>query len=247
MHHFFIPPDSIHGQEVTFPHPLAHQIWHVLRLREGDRVAVLDNSGKRFTVVLGDTGGEQVLTGQILRADTVTSEPHTHLALYFGLSSREKVEWILQKGTEIGVSAFCPFISSRTLVTSPDFSTKKLARWERIIQEAAEQSGRGRLPALNAPENLLKCILMAQSEYDLCLMAWEGASRDDFKLGELRPRFGRDSIALFVGPEGGFSAEEVDAAMEAGVQIVSLGARILRMETAALVFPALVLHELETR
>ena len=246
MHHFFIPPDSIQGQVVSFQAQLAHQIRHVLRLGEGDHVAVLDNSGMLYTVVLRAHAGEQALKGQIVGAKTVTSEPQTHLALYFGLSSREKVEWILQKGTEIGVSAFCPFISSRTLVTSPELSNKKLARWERIIQEAAEQSGRGRLPVLNAPDNLLKCVLKAQSEYDLCLMAWEGTCRDDYKLGELRTRFGGDSMALFVGPEGGFSVEEVDAAIEAGVQMVSLGARILRMETAALVFPALVLYELET-
>ena len=229
---------------VTFPRQIAHQIRHVLRLGEGDQVAVLDNSGIKYTIIIQVELPEQTLTGQIIAAEAVPSEPNTHVALYFGLSSREKVEMILQKGTEVGVGSFSPFISSRTLVVTTDLSKSKHDRWGRIIQEAAEQSGRGRLPLLNPPENLTDCFLKANKEHDLCLIAWEKASDDGFGLPELQEKFSGKSIALFVGPEGGFSDDEVAAAIEAGSQVVSLGARILRMETAAIVFPALVLYEL---
>jgi 16S rRNA (uracil1498-N3)-methyltransferase len=244
MYHFFVTPDSFQGQQVTFTQKIAHQIRHVLRLQTGDQVAVLDNSGMMYTVILKDDPAKSNLKGQVVKAESVTSEPSIHLALFFGLSSREKVEMILQKGTEIGVASFHPFISSRTLVNTTTLSKTKHERWARIIQEAAEQSGRGKLPVLNGPINLKDGYFTAKDNYDFCLMAWERATNDDFTLMELRNQFSGKSIALFVGPEGGFSDEEAAAARDVGCQIISLGARILRMETAAIVFPALVLHEL---
>ena len=244
MHHFFLTPDSIQGQTVTFPRQTVHQIKNVLRLHGGDQVAVLDNSGKMYTVVLAFDPVEQSLTGQIVATEPVSSEPDIHLALFFGMSSREKMEMILQKCTEIGVGSFHPFISSRTLVNTTTYSKSKYERWMRIIQEAAEQSGRGRLPVMIPPDTLENSFLKASRDYDLSLMAWEQAEADGFKLEGLRDRFSGRSIALFVGPEGGFSDDEAAKAKEVSCQIVSLGARILRMETAAIVFPALVLHEL---
>jgi 16S rRNA (uracil1498-N3)-methyltransferase len=244
MHHFFLTPESIQAQTVTFPRQIAHQIRNVLRLRESDMVAVLDNSGMKYTVTLQFGPDVQTLTGRIVDKEAMPSEPNTHVALYFGLTSREKVEMILQKGTEVGVGSFHPFISSRTLVNAPTLPKSKHERWERIIQEAAEQSGRGRLPKLNTPESLTNCYLKAVTKHDLCLIAWENAPSDGFKLSALRKNYSGGSIALFVGPEGGFSNDEVTEGIEAGCQMVSLGTRILRMETAAIIFPALVLYEL---
>ena len=229
---------------MTFPKQVSHQISHVLRLKEGDQVAVLDNSGMIYIVTIEGGIGDADLMGHIVSVDPALSEPQVQLALFFGLTSREKVEWILQKGTEVGVSVFCPFISSRTLVNSPSLSKNKLERWARIIQEAAEQSGRGKLPGLYPPANLIDAIHKAQNNYDLCLLAWEGIRDDGFRLEDLKTNFNGETIALFVGPEGGFSEEEVAAAQEAGCRVVTLGARTLRTETAAIVFPALVLHEL---
>ena len=244
MHRFFLTPEFFEGDAVSFPKDIAHQIRHVLRLDVGDRVAVLDNSGLIYTVVLELDRSEDTLSGRIEATHAVKTEPRTDLALYFGLSSREKVEWILQKGTEIGVSAFHPFVSSRSLVKNTSLTGKKLKRWERIIQEAAEQSGRGRLPVLNLPEDLVDCFQKAVSAYPLCLIAWESAPVGNNSLAESIKSFAGRSIALFVGPEGGFSEEEVILAKNDGCQVVTLGARILRMETAAIVFPALVFHEL---
>lgn len=244
MHHFFLTPASIKGGQVIFPQRIAHQIRHVLRLQVGDQVAVLDNSGVQYTVVLEDDPAKTDLTGQIVAAETVSTEPGIRLGLFFGLTSREKVEMIFQKGTEIGVASFHPFISSRTLVNTTSLSKSKHERWERIIQEAAEQSGRSKLPELNPPQKLMDCLRTANQNYDFCLLAWEKAKTDDFTLRGLRDQFSGKSIALFVGSEGGFSDDETAAAQEAGCKVISLGTRILRMETAAIVFPALVLYEL---
>jgi 16S rRNA (uracil1498-N3)-methyltransferase len=244
MHRFFLPPEQITGQRVTFPKETAHQIMHVLRLTEDDQVAVLDNSGLVHHVSLRVDSTALTVSGVIIKTQPVRSEPKTHLSLFFGLTSREKVEWILQKGTEIGVTAFYPFTSSRTLGKPGSVSIKKLARWERIIKEAAEQSGRGILPALHAPQDLAFCFSEAAMDHDLCLIAYEAADENVQRLSDVLERFTGASIALVVGPEGGFSEEEVQFGLETGYRVISLGARILRMETAAIVFPALVLYAL---
>jgi 16S rRNA (uracil1498-N3)-methyltransferase len=160
------------------------------------------------------------------------------------MTSRDKFEWILQKGTEIGISEFSPFISFRTLVQSADLSEKKMARWERIIQEAAEQSHRGRLPKLNQPQEFEACLNSSAAITSLSLIAWEEEGANQVKVAQSLEGFDGSSIALYVGPEGGFSEEEIHLAKESGCRVVTLGDRILRMETAAIVFPAVVLHDL---
>ncbi len=199
----------------------------------------MDNAGRIHRVALLP-GTSEGLRGNILHTDPVDTEPDLALALCFGLTQRDKVEWILQKGTEIGVAAFHPFISSRTLVQRTELSEKKVSRWGRIIREAAEQSHRGRLPVLHRPEPLTELLTGLQKRYPICLMAWEGAAGEGRGLEGLVEPSGE--AALIVGPEGGFSEDEVQAARSGGCQILSLGQRILRMETAAIVFPALVLY-----
>jgi 16S rRNA (uracil1498-N3)-methyltransferase len=244
MHRFFINSEDIAAQQVTFPRDLAHQIIHVLRFDEGDQVAVLDNRGHIHQVSLVVDRNAMTVTGKIVATNPITTEPDCHISLYFGLSSREKVEWILQKGTEVGVSAFFPYLSSRTLVQSATLSAKRITRWERIIREAAEQSARGRLPVLHQAQALTSYLSNINSQYPLSLLAWEDAQGEGEKLHGLLQGFAGDSIALFVGPEGGFSKDEIFLAIDAGCRVVSLGARILRMETAAIILPALVLYEL---
>jgi 16S rRNA (uracil1498-N3)-methyltransferase len=160
------------------------------------------------------------------------------------MTSRDKVELILQKGTEVGVSKFSPFISSRSLVQSTALSDKRKLRWERIIREAAEQSHRGKLPALISPMRFKECLSANFDQHDLSLIAWEGAAATEGALRESLKDFEGLKIALFIGPEGGFSDDEIGTAKKAGCQVISLGERILRMETAALVFPAIVLYQL---
>jgi 16S rRNA (uracil1498-N3)-methyltransferase len=244
MHRFFLPPEQLSGQWVIFPKEITHQILHVLRLAENDQVAVLDNTGVVHHVRLSVDSTAATVSGMIFETLPVLSEPKTHLSLYFGLTSREKVEWILQKGTEIGVFAFYPFASSRTLVNSASLSPKKLDRWRRIIREAAEQSRRGRLPELHPPKDLAVSFSEASKDHELCLISYEAADENAQRLPDALEGFSGATLALFIGPEGGFSEEEVQLGLEDGCRVISLGARILRMETAAIVFSALTLYAL---
>ena len=233
--------------QVFFPSDLAHQILHVLRLAEGEQVEVLDNQGGRLLVELAYGETTKQVIGKILCKKIVPKNQMARVSLFFGLTNRDKVEWILQKGTEIGVTAFHPFVSSRTVVQSITLTGKKIERWQRIIREAAEQSRRNSLPEFHLPENYESCLSTAQTENDICLLAWEKIASKSNKLSDILKGDKLDSIAAFVGPEGGFSEDEVALATERGFMIISLGNHILRMETAAIVLPALILYELGKR
>jgi 16S rRNA (uracil1498-N3)-methyltransferase len=244
MHSFFIEPNLITEGQVIFPSDLAHQVLDVLRLVEGDQVEVLDNQGSRMLVELAYGETPKQVIGKILSKENATKNQMASVSLFFGLTSRDKTEWILQKGTEIGVTTFHPFISSRTVVQSTTLSEKKIERWKRIIREAAEQSRRNRLPEFHLPENYESCLCNAKAENDLCLLAWEKALFKTHYLSEILNSDKPASIAVFVGPEGGFSDDEVALATQQGITVISLGNQILRMETAAMVLPALILYEL---
>jgi 16S rRNA (uracil1498-N3)-methyltransferase len=245
MHRFFLPPDAIQGETIIFPADTAQQIQRVLRLRSGEKVTVLDNSGWQYSVALTDANRGQV-SGRVLEKSPVQSEPPVHLSLYLCLTQREKFEWMLQKCTEVGTAEFTPVLSSRSLVQDKQTYENKHSRWERIILEAAEQSGRGRIPPLNPPLDYTAAVETARATNDLCLIAWE--EEHALRLpAALQNGPANTHLALLIGPEGGLSTGEVDQAVQMGWRAVSLGPRILRMETAAVVSAALVIDWFETR
>lgn len=244
-HRFFVSPDLVTVDLIHFPAPLAHQMARVLRLDAGDRVTVLDNQGNAYRVELRSLSPAQA-SGVILSKVVSTTEPLTQLTLYLPLTQREKFEWMLQKCTEVGAAAFVPLVSSRSLVQKDLQEKRRLERWHKILQEAAEQSGRARIPQLKPVCHLTEALEAARRDHDLCLMAWE--REEQFSLRQVLQRGDQyERVAVLVGPEGGFSEEEVAQAVQHGWHTVSLGARILRMETAAVVAAALVLYELEQR
>ena len=245
MHRFFIPSSCIEKAAVYFPMEVCRQMATVLHLRAGEHVIVLDNSGSEYEVEL-EIVAPRTTQGRILAARVAAGEPRTRLALYLGLTQREKFEWMLQKCTEVGAAGFFPVVSSRGLVQSADESLAKMERWQRIIQEAAEQSGRGRIPTLCAPLRWEEALRQYQKSAQPGLIAWEGEKSSGLAptLAALRPSR-PPALAVFIGPEGGYSEDEISQAQAAGLVSITLGKRILRMETAAIVAAALVLHEVE--
>jgi 16S rRNA (uracil1498-N3)-methyltransferase len=240
MHRFFIDPQQIAGPRVRFDDDQAHQMRRVLRLRPGDRVLALDGRGRQYEVVLEEVTNARV-AGKVTATAEAAGEPDARLTLFQSLLRREKFEWVLQKGTEIGVAHFAPVITRRSLVRdAEDVTPEKLERWRRIIKEAAEQSGRGRLPQLHAPvtfEDALRELI----DYAKVVLLWERAESGGMSaaLAGLPPA---PTVALFIGPEGGYDEHEVAQARAAGAAVASLGPRILRTETAAIVAATLALH-----
>ncbi len=242
MNRFFLSPSAIHGQEIQFPVDIAHQIRRVLRLREEDCVLVLDNTGMAYKVSLQFLGDRDV-QGKILNKIPMDSEPTIQLSLYIGLTQREKFEWILQKGTEVGVSRFVPFTSERSLIQKNEIAEKKGQRWQKIIQEAAEQSHRGRIPMLETALSFNAAVEQAVADHETCLIPWEEEQALSLR-SVLTQANSVTRIALMIGPEGGFSPAEVQLAKECGMFPVTLGKRILRMETAAVAAAAMIMYHL---
>ena len=241
MHRFFITPKEQIGDEIVFSALRAKQISRVLRLAAGAHCVVLDNLGNEMLVELTRVSAGDC-AGRILET-TSAVEPGIKLTMLISLTQREKFEWMLQKCTEIGVSAFQPLITSRTLVQSRQEAEGKYERWLSIIREAAEQSGRGRLPELLPVESLPGVLRTAAQSNEMRVIPWEGELKTTLK--DTIHGKQATTVAALIGPEGGFSADEVQQAVEAGFVAVTLGKRILRMETAALVTAALIFHELE--
>lgn len=242
MHRFFLSPDFLQPDHVIFPGESAHQISRVLRLVAGKKVQVLDGLGNEYLVEL-DYVGEDRVSGKVIDKRKADTEPRTFVRLLIGLTQREKFEWILQKCTEIGVSALVPMITSRSLVQRPDEVANKYPRWQKIIREAAEQSHRGIIPNLE-PVQLFSEIVKNQLTSDTAgLIFWEEEQQTGLK--KIMEGTSNRQFNLMVGPEGGFTPEEVNLAQKAGYISVSLGRRILRLETAALFAAGLVIFELE--
>jgi 16S rRNA (uracil1498-N3)-methyltransferase len=236
MNRFFLPPEAIQSDQVSFPGDISHQITRVLRLQPGDVVTVLDNQGAEYLVELANIDPKGV-RGVIIKQSPIDREPPLHLSLYICLTQREKLEWILQKCTETGVADFIPVVSSRSLVSDQSGVAKKVERWQRIVREAAEQSGRGRLPVIFPAMKYEDALQHGGSSHQRCLIAWEMEGSQSLT-SALEGLDGDERVALMIGPEGGFSDDEVQVARESGWNSFTLGKRILRMETAAVVASA---------
>lgn len=242
MHRFFVDPGQISGRTVRFDGDQAHQIARVLRLRADDMVIALDDRGRLYQVQLREVTSQRAI-GQIASTEDASGEPRVRLTLYQSLLKRDKFEWILQKATEVGVASFAPTITRRSLPRdADDVSPEREARWNRIIKEAAEQSGRALLPELRRPVSFAAALAEA-ARLDAAILAYEGDAVAG--LGDvLRQRRDTVNLGLFIGPEGGFDPSEVAEAEGASVTVVTLGPRILRTETAAVVAAALALDAL---
>jgi 16S rRNA (uracil1498-N3)-methyltransferase len=239
---FFIAASDIEGDQVRLSREQSHQISHVLRLQTGDAITVLDGSGQEYDVTLTAVNSAETV-GQITTQRRAAGEPTVEVTLFQSLLAREKFEWVLQKATEVGVAQVAPVLTERSLVRVKRMEDNKLDRWRRIVAEAAEQSHRGRIPKLDQVCTFPEAMVRLR-DFDRCLIAapfqQAAALRDTLRgLGGTE-----SSIALLIGPEGGFTPEEVAQAVETGAVPISLGPRVLRTETAAVVAAALVLYEL---
>lgn len=230
MHRFFVGSDSLQNDVLNFAPSQARQIRDVLHLRAGEEVIALDNGGMEYRVVLSKIARDGV-SGQVLERALSSTEPRMHLVLFQGLLKSDKFEWVLQKGTELGISEFVPMLTARVVANS--VSAKKMERWRQIVREAAEQSGRGKLPQINSLITFEQAISSAERAGGLVLIPWEEERSLDLRTA--LDSDSRNPAYLFIGPEGGFTPDEIERARKAQARVVTLGPRILRAETAGLV------------
>jgi len=242
MHRFFVPPEWIDGKKVVMRGRQVHQLRDVLRLSDGDRIAVLDNSGREYQVELQKV--ERGYAHGVVTAVSTAAEPRTAITLYQALLKANRFEFTMQKCTELGVARFVPMMCQRCVVRGPDaVSERRLERWRTIVVEAAEQSGRGRLPMLEPAVTFEEAC---QSAVGFSLLPWEGEAALGLRAAlqaEIQRSNGALAVNLFIGPEGGFDPSEVEFARSCGIVPVTLGSRVLRAETAGLVAASAILYE----
>ncbi|MBE0599263.1 MAG: 16S rRNA (uracil(1498)-N(3))-methyltransferase [Desulfuromonadales bacterium] len=225
MHRFFVTAEILAPQEIILPEEVVHHLVTVLRRPVGEEFLLLDGRGAicrcRLTAVSRRTATARVV------ARWQQPETAFPIRLLQALPKGDKMELVLQKGTELGITSFVPVLAGRSVTTPRGQGEARLRRWEKIVQEAARQCRRPVLPHLSPPLPLAAAL--DQCREPLRLVLWEEESRP---LATLLPAQPPAAAAILVGPEGGFSAAEIAAARAAGFQSVAFGPRILRSETA---------------
>ena len=237
MHRFFLTGRSLASDSIVDLGEIRHQLGRVLRMQPGEAIVLLDGDGCEYVTELREIDGGGAW-GKVLLKRAAPGEPLARVTLYQCALKGDRMEWVLQKGTELGVSRFVPVISERTITRPAEKVARKSDRWRTIIREAAEQSRRGRLPELASPLYWADAIADAPSTDDgLRLMPWEEAngqpSLSQILGGQGNAAPPRRQVCLLIGPEGGISHDEMQSALALGWQSASLGPRILRAETAA--------------
>ena len=244
MHRFFVSPDCIDGDSARLSGAPARQLARVLRARPGDRIVLFDGSGWEYLVDLTEVG-TQAVSGSVADRSRVRGEPSVRVALYQAVLKSDRFELALQKGTELGVSAFVPMLCARSVprARGGSFGTGRQTRWQRIVVEAAEQCGRGTVPTMESPSEFRQACDTATGH---TLIPWEGERETGLKavLRRWSASGPTSSLNVFIGPEGGFDDDEIDYARARGMTPVSLGGRILRAETAGIATVAAVMYEL---
>jgi 16S rRNA (uracil1498-N3)-methyltransferase len=244
MSRFFVDADAISGNEIKIvsPRDVAH-LTKVLRAARGDRVEVSDSAEWEYeTEFLRVEDGAVVL--RILDRQRFAREPGVRVALFQGLPKAAKMDAIIQKSVELGAALIFPVFCVRSVVTKDAVSERKLARWRNISAEAVKQCRRGLVPEVR-PVLAFAEALAEMRRFELLLFPYENETERSLK-SCLRGLAGKPgSVALFIGPEGGFSREEAEALVAAGAVSVSLGAAILRTETAGPAAIAMIMYELE--
>ena len=249
MPRFFVTADAIGEGSILITGSDALHISLSLRMREGEEITVCDMQRREYRCRLAAFTGESV-RAEILSVKESENEPPYFATLCMALPKGDKMELIIQKSVELGVSRILPFASSRSVVRlDAAGGEKKRGRWQKIADAAAGQCGRGILPAVSAPvsfEDALREASADMAKGGLAFFCYEGAAGDGQSLPKLletaraaKLRGENDPaeiprISFFVGAEGGFTAEEVEKAAAAGLPAVGLGRRILRCETAPL-------------
>ncbi|MFH0930952.1 MAG: RsmE family RNA methyltransferase [Candidatus Zixiibacteriota bacterium] len=245
--YFYVEPKNVDKNFLKIEGEEAKHICQVLRKGEGEIIEVVDGEGIKYQVLITNTGRDWV-QGKILTQIRKENEPLTHLTLAQGLIKGVRMDFLVEKITEIGVSSIIPLITEKSVVKLEKDKREmaRLNRWKRIAISGMKQSLRSKLPDIQKPI-LVQELLAKIKEYDLALIACQ--TKRSIRLRRIKEIFGAKKrlkkILLLVGPESGFTQEELNLSLQSGIIPVSLGPRRLRSETAGIVFSSLVLHELE--
>lgn len=228
MPRFYCPPPLPQNGSFELPPDAAHHASRVLRLCEGDAVQIFDGIGNECHGVIAELSGKRVMVGDI-RTVNINRESPLHITLAQALSSSEKMDWVMQKTTELGVTEIQPLATERSVARlSSERAEKRVEHWQQVAIAACEQCGRNVLPKIHAPINIMVWLQQTRTSPDTkFILLPEGAS----SLSSQSKPLG--NITLLIGAEGGFTSAESESALLCGFTPIRMGARVLRTETAA--------------
>ena len=235
MHRFFTDKDNISSNFILLQGSDVSHIRKVLRLKVGDQIEVLDGEGSLYLVNLTDISINSI-KGEILSSEQINTESRLMIHLGQSLIKGGGFDIILKKSVELGVNFISPLITERTVVKSG--SDKKFSRWKKIIEESSKQCGRSSIPEISNKITGLDIFCQKTKNSDLKLIFWE--MEKNMGLSDINPKVIPRSTSLLIGPEGGFTVEEVEIARSYGFLSLGLGPRTFRAETAPLVVLSLL-------
>ncbi len=247
MGKFFVKTNQIEEKKIIILNDDVNHIKNVLRLNILDNIEVCNkDTGDNYNCQISNISNNQIECEIINKMDSIT-EGNVKIDVYQGLPKFDKMEFIIQKGTELGVTNFIPVKFNRCIVKIDKKDVeKKLSRWQKISEVASKQSGRDIIPNIEKIVGV-KDICDIINKYDIVLLAYE-QEKDNYIKNELEKIKNTKmsfNIAIVIGPEGGIEEKEVEILKNAGAKVISLGKRILRTETVCMQMVSIIMYELE--
>jgi len=228
MPRFFCKQTLLPGGSFELPPEAAHHAARVLRLREGDAVEIFDGLGNECRGRIDEISGKRVVVGNLAATNT-DRESTLQVLLAQALTSSEKMDWVIQKATELGVTGIQPLDTERSVASlTPERIIKRLEHWRQVAISACEQCGRNTLPQIHAPLDIMAWLQEQRESQIMKLILLPGATASLHT--QPKPQ---GKVVLLIGAEGGFTQAEGDSALLCGFTAIRMGTRVLRTETAA--------------
>lgn len=245
MHRFFVSPEDVSEDVLIISGSDARHAALVMRLRIDSKLLAIDGTGKEYEAVVTSIDSAKI-EAKIIETRTTAKEANLKTILIQSLLKGDKMELVVQKCTELGINSIVPCETSRSIIKSEEYNkSNKIARLRKIVQESSKQCGRSVIPFLTDAIDFNECFELVSNRGDDCLfiVPWEMEKEKSLKeLFETCKSSQVKEIVFFVGPEGGFTVEEIEKLVFAGAKTVTLGPRILRAETAAIAMTVMSLY-----
>ena len=239
MSRFFVPKENIKDDKILIIGEDVSHITKVLRLGIGDEITCCDGAGNDYVVSIEEADKKQV-TCKVISKTKAETEPNISVTLIQGVPKASKMDYIIQKTTELGISKIYPCSLARCV--SKVENDKKVDRWQKIAVEASKQSGRGVVPIVESPISLKDAIQVLKGA-DIAFVPYE-CQEESYLKPVLTAKADVKSVAFIIGPEGGFDKQEITQIEDAGIPVVTLGKRILRTETAGEAVLSMIMYEI---
>lgn len=244
MFRFYVNEDAVYDNRATITGSDVNHIRNVLRMKSGDRIIVNTGAGTDYYCRIDQVNNDEILL-EVESSRPCMAELPVKLYLFQALPKQDKMEFIIQKAVELGVFEIIPVITKRCVVKLDDKKRqeKKIGRWQSIAEAAAKQSARGIIPEVKQPMRFADAIKYA-GNLSYNMIPFEHANGMEYSRQIMNQAVESDSVGIFIGPEGGFEDEEIEAAKNAGINVISLGNRILRTETAGMCVLSILMFQI---